>query len=89
VIPVNNYTPSAVPFFLTRSAEKILALNGWLKAYCAANGHVYLDYFGAMVDEKGMLKRDLADDGLHPNRAGYTLMAPLAEAAIQKAMAAK
>jgi len=89
VIPVNNYTPQAVPFFLTRSQEKILALNEWLKTYCAANGHVYLDYFSAMVDEKGMLKQNLAEDGLHPNKAGYALMAPLAEAAIQKAMAGK
>jgi lysophospholipase L1-like esterase len=89
VIPVNNYTQRAEPFFLTRSPEKILALNDWLKAYCAANGYLYLDYFSAMVDEKGMLKRDLAEDGLHPNRAGYKIMAPLAEAAIQKAMASK
>jgi len=49
----------------------------------------YLDYFSAMVDEKGMLKQNLAEDGLHPNKAGYALMAPLAEAAIQKAMAGK
>jgi acyl-CoA thioesterase-1 len=42
-----------------------------------------------MVDEKGMLKRDLAEDGLHPNKVGYKIMAPLAEAAIQRAMAAK
>jgi len=33
-----------------------------------------------------MLKKDLADDGLHPNAAGYRIMAPLAEAAIQKSM---
>ena len=33
-----------------------------------------------MVDDKGLLKRDLADDGLHPNAAGYKMMAPLAEA---------
>jgi lysophospholipase L1-like esterase len=89
VIPVNNYTPLAEPFFLTRPPEKIVALNDWLKAYCAANGHVYLDYFGAMVDEKGMLNRALAEDGLHPNKAGYKIMAPLAEAAIQKAIGGK
>jgi lysophospholipase L1-like esterase len=58
-----------------------------LKAYCAANGHVYLDYFSAMVDKKGLLRRDLADDGLHPNAAGYKLMAPLAQVAIEKALA--
>ena len=47
---------------------------------------LYLDYFSAMVDDKGLLKRDLAEDGLHPNAAGYKIMAPLAEAAIDKAL---
>ena len=45
----------------------ILELNKWLKDYCAANNLVYLDYFTPMVDDKGLLKRDLAEDGLHPN----------------------
>jgi lysophospholipase L1-like esterase len=62
--------------------ERILALNTWLKEYCSANKLFYLDYFPALRDEKGLLKRDLADDGLHPNKAGYTVMAPLAEKAI-------
>jgi len=46
-------------------------------------------YFAAMVDDKGLLKRDLAEDGLHPNAAGFKIMAPLAEAAIGKALAKK
>ena len=58
----------------------------WLKGYCAAHGCVYLDYFSAMIDEKGLLKKELADDGLHPNPAGYKVMAPLAEAAITQAL---
>jgi acyl-CoA thioesterase-1 len=62
-------------------------LNRWLKAYCATNGYVYLDYFSAMVDDKGMLKANLAEDGLHPNGAGFKVMAPLAEAAIEKSLA--
>jgi lysophospholipase L1-like esterase len=48
---------------------------------------VYLDYFGPMLDEKGLLKRELSEDGLHPNAAGYKVMTPLAEQAIQKALA--
>jgi len=86
VLPVNNYTPRAQDFFAQRSPEKILELNRWLKAYCAANGCIYLDYFSAMVDDKGMLKKDLTEDGLHPNAPGYKIMAPLAEAAIEKAL---
>ena len=31
VIPVDNYTSRAEWFFLTRSPEKILALNEWLQ----------------------------------------------------------
>jgi len=89
VLPVHNYTPQGQEFSSQRPRERILELNVWLKDYCAKNGVVYLDYFSAMVDDKGMLKRELAEDGLHPNDAGYKIMAPLAEAAIAKAMSAK
>jgi lysophospholipase L1-like esterase len=88
VLPVHNYTERSKDFFAQRSPEKILALNRWLKDYCASslNGCAYLDYFSAMVDDKGLMKKDLADDGLHPNAAGYKIMAPLAETAIEKAL---
>jgi lysophospholipase L1-like esterase len=32
------------------------------------------------------LKKDRADDGLHPNAAGFKIMAPMAEAAIEEAL---
>ncbi len=87
VLPVHNYTPRSQNMFAQRSPEKILALNLWLKNYVATHsGCLYLDYFSAMVDEKGLLKLDLAEDGLHPNAAGYKIMAPLAEAAIERAL---
>ncbi|HVT96642.1 MAG TPA: SGNH/GDSL hydrolase family protein [Acidobacteriaceae bacterium] len=85
VMPINNYNQRAMWFFLQRSPEKILALNAWLKKYCADNRLIYLDYFSAMVDGRGMLKADLTQDGLHPNAAGFAVMAPLAEAAIERA----
>ena len=86
ILPVHNYTDRSKDFFAQRPQKRILELNNWLKDYCAKNKIVYLDYFSALVDEQGMLKKDLAEDGLHPNAAGYKIMAPLAEAAIQKAM---
>jgi acyl-CoA thioesterase I len=86
ILPVHNYTDRAKDFFAQRPQARILALNEWLKDYCAKNKIVYLDYFSALVDDKGMLKKDLADDGLHPNTAGFKVMAPLAEAAIEKAL---
>jgi lysophospholipase L1-like esterase len=87
ILPVHNYTPRSDVTFPLRPPARIAELNRWLKAYCAANGHVYLDYGPATADEKGWLRRELADDGLHPNPAGYALMAPLAQAAIDQALA--
>jgi lysophospholipase L1-like esterase len=89
VLPIHNYTPESQTLFAQRSPQKILELNRWLKDYCATNGCIYLDYFSVMVDSRGLLKRDLAEDGLHPNKAGYQLMAPMAEGAIAKALARK
>jgi len=86
VLPVNNYTTESKEFFADRPPAKILELNRWLKNYCAAHGCIYLDYFSVMVDDRGMLKKELADDGLHPNTAGYRVMSPLAEAAIAQAV---
>jgi len=88
VLPIHNYTDRSKDPFAQRSPEKIILLNQWLKGYCAAvpKDATYLDYFSAMVDDKGLLKKDLADDGLHPNAAGYKIMAPMVEAAIERAL---
>jgi lysophospholipase L1-like esterase len=88
VLPVHNYTPQSQDLFADRPPEKILELNRWLQNYAAAHSDCfYLNYFGAMVDDKGYMKKDLADDGLHPNVAGYKIMTPLAEKTIAKALA--
>jgi lysophospholipase L1-like esterase len=89
VLPVHNYTDRSKDFFAQRPMARILALNQWLQGYCAGSGDTYLDYFSAVVDDKGLLQKDLADDGLHPNAAGFKIMAPLAEAAIERALAAR
>ncbi|MGB5499113.1 MAG: SGNH/GDSL hydrolase family protein [Maribacter sp.] len=67
-------------------AGKIIALNKILKEYADQNGHVYLDYFSAMADERNGLPKKYANDEVHPTKLGYEVMAPLAEAAISKAM---
>jgi lysophospholipase L1-like esterase len=68
-------------------APKVVALNAWMKAYAARAGVVYLDYFTAMADGRQGLRSDLTYDGVHPTEAGYRVMAPLAEKAIQEALA--
>ena len=88
VLPVNNYTERSKLFFSLRPSDQILELNRWIKDYAARNNYIYLDYFSAMVDDKGLLQRDLSEDGLHPNDKGYAVMAPLAQKAIDQALAA-
>ena len=69
--------------------EKIAALNAMIKNYADQNGIVYLDYYSAMADEHKGLPKELSGDGVHPNKKGYDVMAPLAEAAIKKALDTK
>jgi|SRR5579883_1352661 len=68
-----------------RPQGKIIGLNGWLKDYAAKSGSVYLDYYAALADGRNF-KQDLTADGLLPNAAGYRVMTPLAEEAIQEAL---
>ena len=88
ITPTSAYhTPErGVPQTTTRPMDRIRAINDWMKKYAADNGHVYLDYFSAMVDQSGVMKTELTADDLHPNAAGYAIMAPLAQAAIDKAL---
>jgi lysophospholipase L1-like esterase len=65
-------------------AEKIETFNAMLKKYADTNGILYLDYYSAMVDERKGLKTAYADDGVHPNKAGYEVMAPIVEKAINE-----
>ncbi len=70
----------------TLPADKVVQLNAWLKTYAEHSGCVYLDYFSAMVDGRKGLRAEYTYDGVHPNKEGYLVMAPLADAAIAKAL---
>lgn len=66
---------------------KIPKLNAMIENYAALSGIVYLDYFGEMADSRNGLDSTLATDEVHPTEKGYRMMAPLAEAAIARALA--
>lgn len=78
-----DWRPNSFP------AEKIIQLNKMLKQYADANEILYLDYYSALVDERKGLKADYSGDGVHPNKAGYEVMNPLAEKAIMKVLLSK
>ena len=88
IMPTSAYhtQPNGTPQTTSRPLDRIKAINTWMKGYAERNGHVYLDYFSAMVDATGVMKTELTADDLHPTIDGYKIMAPLAEAAIQKAL---
>lgn len=88
ITPTSAYhTPErGVPQTTSRPMSRIRALNDWMKKYSADHGHVYVDYFSAMIDATGVMKTELTADDLHPNAAGYAIMAPLAQAGIDRAL---
>ena len=67
-------------------AEKIVTLNKMILEYADANDILYLDYYSAMVDEQKGFKSMYSEDGVHPNKAGYEVMVPLAHEAIRLAL---
>ncbi len=68
------------------TADPIIAMNAWLKAYAASNNATYADYWTALHDGKAM-RAELASDGVHPNAKGYAVMAPVADKAIRASLA--
>jgi lysophospholipase L1-like esterase len=86
VMPVCDYHR---PQTERRPPAKIIALNEWIKDYCAKNKLVYLDYYSAMIDDQKMLKKEITLDGLHPTADGYAIMEPLAEKAVAAALHSK
>jgi len=86
ILPVNDYVK---PRTGTRRTADIVQINSWMKEFCARTGCTYVDYYSHMLDNHGVLSKDLSLDGLHPNEAGYAIMQPLVERAIQQALASK
>jgi len=88
ITPTSAYhaAPTAAPQTSLRPMNRIKAINAWMKSYADRNGYIYLDYFTPMLDATGVMKAELTNDDLHPNADGYKIMAPLVEAAIQRAL---
>jgi len=80
LLPVSHYPQRQQAIF----SEKIKAINHWLQAYAASQNLAYVDYYNAMADDTGAMKNALTVDGLHPNAAGYDVMRPLAQQAIDR-----
>jgi lysophospholipase L1-like esterase len=82
VLPTSDYPwhPGLQP------AGKVRAINAWLRSYAASCGETYLDYYIALANAQGGMDKRLASDGVHPTPAGYAIMTPLAQQAIDRAL---
>jgi lysophospholipase L1-like esterase len=93
LLPVSDYEKNRegqqIVRTVQRPPERIKALNDWMRRYAAEHGMTYLDYYAATADERGFLKDEFSEDGLHPNAKGYAAMAPLAEQAVAAALKKK
>ncbi len=68
-------------------AEHIVEMNDWLRRFAREKGLIYVDYHEPLADERDAMKQTFSNDGVHPNRDGYTVMEPLARRAIEQALA--
>jgi len=64
-----NWRPDLSP------AAQVRELNTWLRAFAKAQRVTYVDYYSALTDTTGGLRAELSADGVHPDAAGYRLMA--------------
>jgi lysophospholipase L1-like esterase len=75
VLPIWGPSWYPVPEFVARKNAQIVEANRRLKIVVEENGGIYVDYHFHMLDNNGILPRDLAEDGVHPQSAGYVIMA--------------
>ena len=78
VLPANNFPWRKG----IKPAEKVRKLNALLQSYTYENKLAYVDYYSAMVNDSHGLKKELGEDGIHPNKKGYLIMEPILEKAI-------
>lgn len=64
--------------------DKVIALNAAIKQFADTHGYYYLDLYSAVVDDQKGMKKEYANDGVHPTVKGYKVLEPLVEAAINK-----
>ncbi len=65
-----------------RPAAEIRRLNAWLRRYARRRGVRFVDYYTPLATPSGAFRRDLSNDGVHPNAAGFKVMSALAKRAL-------
>lgn len=69
-----------------KPAKRIIEINAWLKRLATERKAIFVDYHAALTTPEGGLRPEFSHDGVHPHRAGYAVMKPLAEKAMAQAL---
>lgn len=87
-VVIGSVTPATTFFWNPQMhpTARIQALNVKIRAWAASQNLVYADFWSAMAQPDGTTIPDLASDSVHPNAAGYSIMEPIALAAIERAL---
>lgn len=73
LVPANHYYWNET----IKPVEPIAELNQLIRQYAISKNIKLIDYFTPMVDENSGLKKELGEDGVHPNSNGYAIMSAL------------
>ena len=70
--------------------ESVIRLNEMLKEYAKKNKLTYVDYYSALIDERGGMNRKYHKDEVHPNTLCYAeVLQPIVLKAINKTLRTK
>ena len=72
ILPVEKYEWNKN---VADAPERISKVNTALKDYCKSYNLVFINYYSAMVNDRKGLKSAYGNDGVHPTKEGYDVMA--------------
>lgn len=83
LLPIRQTNPWSTYYPIIN--KEIPSVNAELEKYCAEQGIIFVDSYSEFVDENGVMREDLSDDGLHPNQEkGYDILIKLINTELEK-----
>ncbi len=69
--------------------QRVLEMNQWITQFCAEKKIYFCNYVPELSDAEHGLKKELGEDGVHPNLKGYEIMKSILLPIINTALNAK
>ena len=83
LLPIRQTRPWSTHY--PKINKEIPVVNTGLSKFCAENDIRFVDTHSLFVDENGVMREDLSDDGIHPNyEKGYKVLIKLINDEIQR-----